>query len=179
MAEEKNSIFRKKAIDRISSPEEMDDYLQVTGPSTWIVLIAIIFLILGFIVWGIFGKLDTTMNVAVVSDKDSVECLIPYEELEGIVASGATDSNTVKDGLAGTNEEKMYLEINDKEYEFIYEGKAPDMVTKDTDDSICMAGNLDVGAVVQPMTVKANLKQGVYVGKIVVETVSPIHFILN
>lgn len=170
MAEEKNSIFRKKALDRISSPEEMDDYLQVTGPSTWIVLIAIIFLILGFLVWGIFGKLDTTMNVAVVSDKDSVECLIPYEQLDKVVGS--------EDASKG-DKDKMTLEINDREYEFVYEGKAPNVITGDTDDSICMAGELAEGDIVQPMTVKGDFKRGVYVGKIVVETVSPIHFVMN
>lgn len=171
MAEEKekNSIFRKKAMDRISSPEEMDDYLQVTGPSTWIVLIALIFLVLGFLVWGVSGRLDTTMNVAVVSDKGSVECLIPYEQLENIAGDDAD----------GKKADKMTLKIDNKEYEFVYEGKAPDMISKNTDESICMAGNLVEGAIVQPMTVKADLKQGVYVGKIVVETVSPVHFILN
>ena len=27
------SIFRKKSLERISSPEEVDDYMKVTSPS--------------------------------------------------------------------------------------------------------------------------------------------------
>jgi hypothetical protein len=49
----KNSIFRKKSMERISSPEEMDDYMKVTGPSMWLVTGAILLLLLAAVIWGI------------------------------------------------------------------------------------------------------------------------------
>lgn len=52
-----NSIFRQKSIDRISSPEKLDDYIRVTTPSVWITLAAIVILLVGAIIWGIFGEL--------------------------------------------------------------------------------------------------------------------------
>lgn len=30
--QEKKSIFRQNSLNRVSTPEEMDRYLQVTGP---------------------------------------------------------------------------------------------------------------------------------------------------
>lgn len=42
-----NSIFRQKSIDKISSPEKLDDYIKVTKPSVWITLIAIVLLLAG------------------------------------------------------------------------------------------------------------------------------------
>ena len=39
------SIFRKKSLERISSPEEIDNYIKVTSPSMWLVMGAIIFLL--------------------------------------------------------------------------------------------------------------------------------------
>ena len=52
-----NSIFRQKSIDKVSSPEKLDDYIRVTTPSVWITLAAIAILLIGTIVWGFFGEL--------------------------------------------------------------------------------------------------------------------------
>lgn len=44
-------IFRKKSIERISSPEQLSDYLHVTSPAVWAVLVAVIGLLVGLLVW--------------------------------------------------------------------------------------------------------------------------------
>ena len=36
------SVFRKKSLDQINSPEQLDDYIRVTTPSVWIVLLALV-----------------------------------------------------------------------------------------------------------------------------------------
>ena len=41
----KNDLFRKSSIDRISSPEQLNDYIRVTNPSIWVILAAIIILL--------------------------------------------------------------------------------------------------------------------------------------
>ena len=46
-----NSLFRKKNLDRVSSPEQLGDFLHVTSPSIWIVLAAVIVLLAGLFVW--------------------------------------------------------------------------------------------------------------------------------
>ena len=51
-----NGIFRQKSIDKVSSPEKLDDYIRVTTPSVWIVLVAIVLLLTGAIIWSIFGE---------------------------------------------------------------------------------------------------------------------------
>ena len=68
-----NSIFRQKSIDKVSSPEKLDDYIRVTTPSVWIVLIAIVMLLVGGIVWSVFGEVEvhnangTTETVAPIT----------------------------------------------------------------------------------------------------------------
>lgn len=52
-----NGIFRQKSIDKVSSPEKLDNYIRVTTPSVWITLAAILVLLIGALVWGIFGEL--------------------------------------------------------------------------------------------------------------------------
>ena len=58
----KNSIFRQKSIDKVSSPEKLDDYIRVTTPSVWIALAAMVILLVGVIVWGCFGELTVHNN---------------------------------------------------------------------------------------------------------------------
>ena len=62
-----NGIFRKKSIDKVSSPEKLDDYIRVTTPSVWITLAAIAILLAGVIIWGFFGEL-TIHNDAGVTE---------------------------------------------------------------------------------------------------------------
>ena len=63
----KQELFRKKTIDQLSSPEELTDYIRVSSPAMWMILGGIIALLLGACVWGIFGRLDTTLQTAAVS----------------------------------------------------------------------------------------------------------------
>ncbi|MCR5627696.1 MAG: hypothetical protein K6F99_10275 [Lachnospiraceae bacterium] len=69
MAEEKQGIFREKALERISSPENLTEYLKVTNPGIWIVLISIVVLLLGILIWSMTGRLETlSEGKAVVND---------------------------------------------------------------------------------------------------------------
>ena len=55
-------IFRQKSIERITSPDQMQDYIRVSNPRVWMILLAVIVLLIGVCVWGIFGTLDTTVE---------------------------------------------------------------------------------------------------------------------
>ncbi len=54
-------IFRKKSLERIESPESLNDYVKVTRPSVWLLLAAIIVLFVGAFLWATFGHIDTTV----------------------------------------------------------------------------------------------------------------------
>ena len=58
-------LFREKSLEAIESPESMNDYLQVTSPGVWIVLAAIIAILIGAVLWSVFGRINTTVDVAV------------------------------------------------------------------------------------------------------------------
>lgn len=62
----KTSVFRKKTLDRISSPEQLTDYLRVTNPGIWVVLAAVILLLAGIFAWSAVGTLETTAQATVV-----------------------------------------------------------------------------------------------------------------
>jgi len=44
-------LFRKESIERVSSPEQLSDYLHVTSPAIWVVLAAVVLLLTSLFVW--------------------------------------------------------------------------------------------------------------------------------
>lgn len=52
-------IFRKVALERLSSPEQLDQLLQVTDPRGWLALVALGALLLASLGWGVFGSIPT------------------------------------------------------------------------------------------------------------------------
>ncbi len=48
------SIFRKKSLDRVSSPETLDDYVKVPSPSGWMAAAAAALLLAAGAVWYFF-----------------------------------------------------------------------------------------------------------------------------
>ncbi|MFA6807667.1 MAG: NHLP bacteriocin system secretion protein [Eubacteriales bacterium] len=58
----KQNIFRKVAMDRLSSPEELDKMLTVTSPRAWLSLIGIGLVLGTALIWGIFGNIATRID---------------------------------------------------------------------------------------------------------------------
>lgn len=52
-------IFRKVALERLSSPEQLDQLMQVTEPKGWLALGALGLLLLTSVGWGVFGSIPT------------------------------------------------------------------------------------------------------------------------
>ncbi len=60
-----NGLFRKKSMDRISSPEQLHDYMRVTSPRLWMLLAAVVLLLAGFIVYASRTTMENTMPIRV------------------------------------------------------------------------------------------------------------------
>ena len=52
-------LFRKVPIERLSSPEQLDQLLQVTTPKSWMALLAIGIALAATVFWGVFGTIET------------------------------------------------------------------------------------------------------------------------
>jgi HlyD family secretion protein len=51
-----HQIFRKVALDRLSSPEQLDQLMRVISPLGWLALLPLVGLILIAVLWGWFGS---------------------------------------------------------------------------------------------------------------------------
>jgi HlyD family secretion protein len=58
----KKQIFRQSALDRLSSPEQLDMLFQVVRPAWWAVLAALLLLLGVLVVWGFYGSVTTLVS---------------------------------------------------------------------------------------------------------------------
>ena len=89
MAEQNSGIFRQKALERITTPEQLTDYLRVTNPGIWTLFAAIIILLGGLLVWSTVGTLET-MADGVAEVKDNQAVIVVTDNTGNEVASGMT-----------------------------------------------------------------------------------------
>lgn len=79
-----DEIFRKKSLDKVKSPENLDDYIHVSNPGVWLLLISIIVLLAGACVWGIFGHIDSTIPSTVYVEDGTVICYIADQDISSV-----------------------------------------------------------------------------------------------
>jgi len=59
MLQDPKSMFRKAALDKLASPEQLDVLMEVTSPRNWALVYGMGGLILLVIAWSIFGTIPT------------------------------------------------------------------------------------------------------------------------
>lgn len=55
-----NSLFRKSALERITAPEQLNDYLRIINPGIWLVLSGFFVIVLAVGVWACTGSIPDT-----------------------------------------------------------------------------------------------------------------------
>ncbi len=100
MADKTNAnetVFRKETLERISSPEQLTDYLRITNPGIWVILSAVILLLAGLFAWSMIGTLETTATVKVIVSNDTAQ-IVPIDTdiiTEGMVFRVNSEEYTV------------------------------------------------------------------------------------
>ncbi|MCC5601576.1 NHLP bacteriocin system secretion protein [Nostoc favosum] len=62
MLDQKRSLFRKESLERLSSPERLDQLMQIVSPKSWLPLVALGSLVGVGIVWSIYGRIPITVE---------------------------------------------------------------------------------------------------------------------
>ena len=155
-----NQIFRKKSVDRMSSPEQLNDYIKVTNPGVWMALAAIVILLIGVCVWGIFGKLETKLSVAAVSQ------------------DGQTVLYVKEDNVASV-QENMSVYIGYHSYTVVSVSTQPVAVSEEISEYARHTGGLNMGEWVYIVRINGNMPDGAYKAQIVIDSVSPLYFVFN
>ena len=101
---ERSSLYRKSSMERIQSPEQLTDYLRVTNPTVWVLLVAVVVLLVGLLIWssftyiGSFAEGSATVEGGVMTVTFDDETLARNVEAGMIVTVGETSSTITSVG---------------------------------------------------------------------------------
>ena len=84
------SLFHKNSMEQITSPEQLNDYLRVTSPAVWVVLIAVILLLAGFLVWASFANIDSYVTGTAQVENGSMVIIFDDANMADKVEVGMT-----------------------------------------------------------------------------------------
>ncbi|MEH1840692.1 MAG: NHLP bacteriocin system secretion protein [Nostoc sp.] len=62
MLRQKQSLFRKESLERLSSPERLDQLMHVVSPRSWLPLVGLGSVIGVALIWSIFGRIPITVE---------------------------------------------------------------------------------------------------------------------
>lgn len=81
----KNSVFGKsEALERVTSPDDLNQYIRVTSPSVWLVIGALYILLLVGLWWAMTGNILTTTSCQAIRDKQTAYGYLTIESAAGV-----------------------------------------------------------------------------------------------
>lgn len=154
-------LFRKSSIERVNSPEQLNDYIKVANPGVWIILLAVVCLLAGTVIWGVFGTIETKVSSTVIVSDGKAVCYIAQDDI-----SSVKEGQTVTiDGVEGTisSVAKNPVEITDAfpAYFMFLSGLKNGDFAYETELSL------------------SGVSDGVYTAFVIVESINPIYFVLH
>jgi len=168
-----SSVFRKESIERVSSPDQLDDYIRVQKPSVWIILALVIALLAAAFVWAATAKLETTVTAFGIMDSanpnDTVYCYLTADKAKNViegqsaVLSYDTDYTGIVTAISGP---------------YTYEEIARDFLGGNA-YAVYMADIHEGNDYYRTVILGKNLPNGAFDVTIIGESVSPISFLFN
>ncbi len=165
-----SGLFRKKSLERISSPEDLHDYMRVTSPRLWMLLAAILVLLGGFLVYASTANMENTMQIRVQAENLDSYILVDGEPVsEKMTYFYATLPSSYKDIL----ETGMRVRIGNEE------GKVDLIALVNLSEEEGEKGGEVIRLILDMDNDTYTLMDGEYDAELVLESTTPISFLWN
>lgn len=76
---EQNKLFSREALDKLRSPEKLDNLLHITNPISWMGLIAVLLILLSVFLWSVFGSVIVRADGMGTAANSSGVLYVPLE----------------------------------------------------------------------------------------------------
>ncbi len=86
MSKTADSVFRKTALERAATPEQLNEYIRITNPRVWILLIGLLALLGGVAFWALFGSIPETaaLDGIAYSKEGPVDSVYAYVDMRTV-----------------------------------------------------------------------------------------------
>ena len=157
-----NNLYRKKSLERLSSPDQLNDYIKVTNPAVWLVLAAVTLALAMFVVWAVLGTVTVSTNCIIIAKDGRSEIYLP-----------SSDANRLKEGI---NVELVGSKIGT----ITSVPDRPTQITSSFDSNAKSIGGMSTGDFYYVCTTDASFDtDGIYQVQVVFDEISPIAYLLN
>ena len=157
-----NNIFRKESMDRLKSPEQLNEYIRVARPAVWMILVACILILAGVIVWGIFGTAETVVRAGVLVENAEAVCYVDEEIAADIKQGMPVVIRELEGKVKAVSTEPIPVD-GERFHTYLIEAAGLEA------GSFCYAVEVDI----------SGLEDGIYYADITVESVAPISFVIE
>ncbi|MCH2034305.1 MAG: NHLP bacteriocin system secretion protein [Tenacibaculum sp.] len=105
-------FFRKAALEKLSTPEKLDQLIKVTSPKGWIALLTIIVALGTGIAWSFFGNVKTKLNVVGVLLGGEIHEVVATSQGQ-LIKLNVSIGDTVNEGdvIAIIDQPELFQEI--------------------------------------------------------------------
>ncbi|WP_099206089.1 hypothetical protein [Scatolibacter rhodanostii] len=156
-------IFREKSLQKISSPDELSQYIKVASPGVWLILFFVLTMLVALIIWCFFGELPTTITTMGYAKNGEIVCYLSPKQAEEITDRVSVSIGESKGELISVSE----TPLSQAEIALKY---SEDYIV---DTLAAQEWNLEI-------KILANgVKDGLHEIILTTETVRPISFLLN
>lgn len=92
---DRNSLFRQESLERLSSPEQLDQLMQIVTPKSWIPLGTLGVLVVAGLIWSVVGQIPITVSGRglLVEESDG------SGELIGVTYFAKADGDRIQPGM--------------------------------------------------------------------------------
>ncbi len=156
------SVFRQSSLERISSPEQLNDYIKVSSPGVWLIIAAMLILVASLFVWGITGDIPTTYTVTGDANGGSILCYFSPEDAAALRAGMEVRVGEV----SGTLDSISPMPLSYAETASRYNSDYTIHSLQLSDWNSCV-------------TISADVPDGLHEVTIIAETVKPLSFLMN
>ena len=86
--EQRQEIYRKSSLERIQSPDQLDQYLKVTTPMVWVLLAAILVLLIAGFWWASQMEISSRIEATGTVENGTMTIALRDETARKVVATG-------------------------------------------------------------------------------------------
>lgn len=108
------SFFRKSALEKLSTPEKLDQLIKVTGPKAWIALATVALALFTGIVWAFMGTVKTKLDVIGVVQGGELHEVVATSQGQLVDLKVAIGDNVKKgDVIATIQQPELHQQIEE------------------------------------------------------------------
>lgn len=76
--------FRPEAMKKLTTPDDLTDYIKVSTPSTFIIAIGVFIFLVGVSIWLFFGVINTKIQTTVVAKEGIVQVIVNDKDVKRV-----------------------------------------------------------------------------------------------